>query len=112
VAPALSLNNAQAWDFPQLVFETEAVSLIERRQWQQHLATLDTGILSLMGEHRFQMETSPHAKARSHAPLRLFLGRFKACNAVRTLPDRPVQAERPEPPVFVRAASLRTLSRG
>jgi hypothetical protein len=46
------LNNAQAWDFPQLVFETEAVSLIERRQWQQHLATLDTAILSLMGEQQ------------------------------------------------------------
>jgi superfamily II DNA/RNA helicase len=44
------LNNAQAWDFPQLASELEQVSLDERRQWQAHLATLDTAILSLMGE--------------------------------------------------------------
>jgi hypothetical protein len=44
------LNNTQAWNFPELAFESPELSLSRRHQWQRHLATLDTAILSLMGE--------------------------------------------------------------
>ncbi|HKZ02361.1 MAG TPA: helicase-related protein, partial [Pyrinomonadaceae bacterium] len=44
------LNNAQAWNFPALSHESTEDSDVQKRQWQQHLATLDTAILSLMGE--------------------------------------------------------------
>jgi hypothetical protein len=44
------LNNAAAWNFPILPAETPETSVVQERQWHQHLATLDTAILCLVGE--------------------------------------------------------------
>ena len=44
------LNNAAAWNFPVLPAETPEISIAQERQWHQYLATLDTAILSLVGE--------------------------------------------------------------
>jgi superfamily II DNA/RNA helicase len=39
-----------AWDFPVLASETAEESTEARQQWDQHLASLDTAIFSLLGE--------------------------------------------------------------
>ena len=44
------LNNAQAWNFTASAGETAETTLVEQRLWQQHLTTLDTALLSLVGE--------------------------------------------------------------
>jgi superfamily II DNA/RNA helicase len=44
------LNNANAWVFPELPGENAAQRDYERSRWDEHLATLDTAILSLLGE--------------------------------------------------------------
>ena len=44
------LNNAAAWNFPVLPSEKPELRVAQERQWHQHLATLDTAILSLVGE--------------------------------------------------------------
>ena len=45
------VNNAEAWTFPELA--TEAPKDRERAlaEWEQHVATFDTAILSLIGDH-------------------------------------------------------------
>ena len=45
------VNNAEAWSFPELA--TEAPKDRERAfaDWERHVATLDTAILSLIGDH-------------------------------------------------------------
>jgi hypothetical protein len=45
------LNNTAAWAFPPIAGETGEQQAAQQEQWQQHLATLDTALLSLMGEH-------------------------------------------------------------
>lgn len=44
------LNNAAAWDFPELPTERADISESERGKWQRHVASLDTAILSMLGE--------------------------------------------------------------
>lgn len=44
------LNNAAAWNFPVLASESAEESSLQQRQWHQHLATLDTALLSFVGE--------------------------------------------------------------
>jgi hypothetical protein len=44
------LNNTQAWNCPVFSNETASEADFERVLWQRHLATLDTAILSLIGE--------------------------------------------------------------
>ncbi|MDZ7652850.1 MAG: hypothetical protein U5L03_10010 [Burkholderiaceae bacterium] len=39
-----------AWEFPTLSSETSELSAEARRRWDQHLASLDTAIFSLLGE--------------------------------------------------------------
>lgn len=39
-----------AWEFPAIASEADAVGADERQRWGRHLATLDTAILSLLGE--------------------------------------------------------------
>jgi superfamily II DNA/RNA helicase len=44
------LNNVNAWNFPELPAETADQRDHQRSIWNGHLATLDTAILSLLGE--------------------------------------------------------------
>jgi superfamily II DNA/RNA helicase len=53
------LNNVAAWNFPNLPSEEPEVSMAQERQWHQHLATLDTAILSLVGEQDITEEQVP-----------------------------------------------------
>jgi len=45
------MNNAAAWEFTKLPEESLEGTSASRRQWEQHIATLDTAILSLLGDH-------------------------------------------------------------
>lgn len=42
-----------AWDFPELTGESTETAAAERDAWQTHLMSLDTAILSLLGEQDF-----------------------------------------------------------
>lgn len=44
------LNNAAAWDFAKLKTESEIQSAEAEAQWNEHITSLDTAILSLLGE--------------------------------------------------------------
>lgn len=44
-------NNAAVWDFPEVANEAPAKREIALANWHQHMATLDTAILSLIGEN-------------------------------------------------------------
>jgi superfamily II DNA/RNA helicase len=44
------LNNVHAWDFPELPGESADERDSAHRDWDRHVATLDTAILSLVGE--------------------------------------------------------------
>ncbi|SEG76712.1 DEAD/DEAH box helicase [Bosea lathyri] len=44
------VNNAAAWTFPEVAGEEPDDSARARKDWERHLATLDTAILSLIGE--------------------------------------------------------------
>ncbi len=44
------VNNAAAWNFPEVPGEKPKDRDDARKEWEQHLATLDTAILSLIGE--------------------------------------------------------------
>ncbi len=50
------VNNATSWSFPEVSTEGDDQSNNERRRWEQHIATLDTAILSLIGEHEIDDE--------------------------------------------------------
>lgn len=45
------LNNAQAWDFPEVAGETADTRARKLDDWNGYVTTLDTAILSLLGEH-------------------------------------------------------------
>lgn len=45
------VNNAAAWDFPELPRETTLRENIERGRWGKFITSLDTAVLSLLGEH-------------------------------------------------------------
>lgn len=44
------LNNANIWAFPEISGETAVRRDFEQNKWNEHLASLDTAILSLLGE--------------------------------------------------------------
>ena len=44
------VNNAEAWAFPELPRENREKRARALKQWQRHIATLDTAVLSLIGE--------------------------------------------------------------
>ena len=44
------LNNASAWDFARLARESDEEAKLEERRWHQHVASLDTAILCLLGD--------------------------------------------------------------
>lgn len=55
------VNNATAWDFPEVANEAPEVRDRALQDWQKHVATLDTAILSLIGENDIpedQIETA------------------------------------------------------
>ncbi|MBN8091204.1 hypothetical protein, partial [Vibrio vulnificus] len=43
-------NNAVAWEFPEIMTETPQERDIAQAIWEKQLSTLDTAILSLLGE--------------------------------------------------------------
>lgn len=45
-----ALNNAAAWDFAKLKTESAEVAAEARAEWNRHLASLDTAILSLLSD--------------------------------------------------------------
>lgn len=45
------MNNVEPWLFPAVAGETPQQQDIERRDWQRYLTSLDTAILSLVGEN-------------------------------------------------------------
>lgn len=49
-------NNTQAWDFPALDSEDEDEKIREHRLWRQYLSSLDTAILSLLGDQNVEIE--------------------------------------------------------
>lgn len=50
------LNNAEAWTFPELPGEDAEQREFERARWDNFLATLDTAILSLLGDRDIEDE--------------------------------------------------------
>ncbi|MBR1033589.1 DEAD/DEAH box helicase [Bradyrhizobium liaoningense] len=44
------MNNAEPWSFPAVAGETAQQEDIERRDWERYLTSLDTAILSLVGD--------------------------------------------------------------
>ncbi|SFL20737.1 DEAD/DEAH box helicase [Pseudomonas sp. NFACC46-3] len=47
-------NNATAWSFPALDEEKPEEVEAARTEWEQHIATLDTAVLSLLGENEVE----------------------------------------------------------
>lgn len=43
-------NNASAWAFPEVLGEKPRIQVIEQQNWGKYVASLDTAILSLIGE--------------------------------------------------------------
>lgn len=43
-------NNAEIWSFPKLPFEPQQTTLVEAENWDKYMTSLDTAILSLIGE--------------------------------------------------------------
>jgi superfamily II DNA/RNA helicase len=48
------INNAAAWDFPVVAGEKAELTDRERGRWSVHLATLDTALLSMLGEAQIE----------------------------------------------------------
>ncbi|WP_316192639.1 hypothetical protein [Bradyrhizobium sp. SZCCHNRI1029] len=44
------MNNAEPWSFPAVAGETAQQQDVERRDWERYLTSLDTAILSLVGD--------------------------------------------------------------
>lgn len=55
------VNNAEAWSFPELLGEDPDRAARERRAWDGYIASLDTAILSLLGEAEVQDADLPLA---------------------------------------------------
>jgi DEAD/DEAH box helicase/Helicase conserved C-terminal domain len=55
------VNNAEAWTFPQIVGESAEDREQERINWDTYIATLDTAILSLIGENEIEDADIPTA---------------------------------------------------
>ena len=50
------MNNSAAWDFQNYDLEDQQRSETEKRRWQQNIASLDTALLSLLGEDDFNTD--------------------------------------------------------
>ncbi|APC18329.1 DEAD/DEAH box helicase [Pseudomonas frederiksbergensis] len=47
-------NNAAAWNFPVVIEEKPEEIEASREEWERHIATLDTAVLSLLGENEVE----------------------------------------------------------
>jgi hypothetical protein len=50
------LNNAAAWDFPNIAGEADEVRDAAVRNWEQYITVLDTAILSLLGDQEMNAD--------------------------------------------------------
>ncbi len=53
------LNNNQTWDFPNVVRETAEQEEEERTIWNKHIKSLDTALLSMLGEEEVAIDDIP-----------------------------------------------------
>ena len=76
-----------AWEFPAVAAETAEEATEARQRWDQHLASLDTAIFSLLGE-TFVLDTEVEAKLDEILVVSLFQRRLTRFNedARRLLP--------------------------
>lgn len=54
------LNNAQAWDFPNVANESDEQVDIQRAAWDKHIVSLDTALLSMLGEEDISIIDIPN----------------------------------------------------
>lgn len=54
------LNNVQVWDFPDVDDEDEAQSQDLEAKWNKHIVSLDTALLSMMGEEEVSLSDIPN----------------------------------------------------
>jgi len=54
-------NNAAVWQFPEVVGEADAQVVEQRATWNRHLVSLDTALLSLLGEEQVSIDEIPDA---------------------------------------------------
>ncbi len=54
------LNNTQAWDFPDVANETIEQTEEQKTAWDKHIVSLDTAILSMLGEEDVPMNDIPN----------------------------------------------------
>ncbi|MCD2450201.1 hypothetical protein GO003_007355 [Methylicorpusculum oleiharenae] len=55
------LNNAQAWDFPDVANESAEQVEVQLRIWNKHIVCLDTALLSMLGEEEVSIIEIPNA---------------------------------------------------
>ncbi|MGE7154243.1 hypothetical protein ACQKJ1_10925 [Methylorubrum rhodesianum] len=63
------INNAAAWVFPEIANEKPEDRERALAEWERHVATFDTAILSLIGESDFPMMASRRHWTKSSNPL-------------------------------------------
>jgi superfamily II DNA/RNA helicase len=54
------MNNINVWTFPTLPHEAEKQEEENRKAWGQHLVSLDTALLSMLGEENISIENIPN----------------------------------------------------
>jgi len=55
------LNNTQAWSFPDVANEAEEQTEIQKNAWDKHIVSLDTALLSMLGEEDVPIADIPNA---------------------------------------------------
>ncbi|MDO6524620.1 DEAD/DEAH box helicase [Motilimonas sp. 1_MG-2023] len=55
------LNNTQKWVFPDVANETEEQAAIQEIEWNKHVVSLDTALLSMLGEEDVSIIDIPNA---------------------------------------------------
>lgn len=55
------LNNTQAWNFPDVVHEDEEETEIQKIEWNKHIVSLDTALLSMLGGEDVDIHDIPNA---------------------------------------------------
>lgn len=62
IAPVLEyvMNNTNNWGFPTVAHETELQREENRNDWEKHLVSLDTALLSMLGEENISIDEIPN----------------------------------------------------
>ncbi|RTE64393.1 DEAD/DEAH box helicase [Amphritea opalescens] len=55
------LNNTQEWVFPDVANETEEQAGVQEIEWNKHIVSLDTALLSMLGEEEVSIIDIPNA---------------------------------------------------